>query len=136
MLLTKASEYALLSLIIISQKNTPQDVDTLSSQLNISKSFLAKILQSLARCDILNSYKGTKGGFLLAKSPEDISIKSIIECAEKKQTKVFECSTPESCCPTGKEEFCKILPFLTKLQFKIDLFLDSVSLRDITEPNS
>ena len=49
MLLTKASEYALLSLIMISQKNTPQDVDTLSRQLGISKSFLAKILQSLAK---------------------------------------------------------------------------------------
>ncbi len=135
MLLTKASEYALLSLIMISQKDTPQDVDTLSSQLNISKSFLAKILQSLARCDILKSFKGTKGGFILAKPPEELSIKTIIECAEKKQTKVFECSTPESCCPSGKEDFCKILPFLTKLQFKIDLFLDNMTLKDIIEPS-
>jgi len=48
MLLTKASEYALLSLILISKEDYPIDVDTLSKKLNISKSFLAKILQSLA----------------------------------------------------------------------------------------
>ena len=133
MLLTKASEYALLSLILICEKDVPQDVDTLSTQLGISKSFLAKILQSLAREKILKSFKGTKGGFMLATTPEELTLKSIIESAEKKQTKVFECSTPESKCPSGKEEFCKILPILSKLQMKIDLFLDKITLKDITE---
>ena len=133
MLLTKASEYALLSLILISEKDVPQDVDTLSTQLGISKSFLAKILQSLAREKILKSFKGTKGGFMLATAPKDLTLKFIIESAEKKPTKVFECSTPESKCPSGKEEFCKILPILSKLQMKIDLFLDRITLKDITE---
>ena len=133
MLLTKASEYALLSLIMISEKDFPQDVDTLSSKLGISKSFLAKILQSLAKENILKSFKGTKGGFILAVNSEDITLKTIIESAEKKPTKVFECSLPDSKCPSGKEDFCKILPVLTKLQMKIDLFLDKITLKDITE---
>ena len=133
MLLTKASEYALLSLILICEKDVPQDANTLSRQLGISKSFLAKILQSLAKEKILKSFKGTKGGFKLAVPPENLTLKVIIESAEKKQTKVFECSTPESKCPSGKEEFCKILPFLSKLQMKIDLFLDRITLKDIIE---
>ncbi len=133
MLLTKASEYALLSLIIISQKETPQDVESLSNELGISKSFLAKILQSFAKNNILKSFKGTKGGFLLALSPSELSVKTIIECAEKKQAKVFECSLKESKCPSGKETFCKILPILIKLQSKIDLFLDKITLQDLIE---
>ena len=133
MLLTKASEYALLSLIMISEKDFPQDVDTLYTKLGISKSFLAKILQSLAKENILKSFKGTKGGFLLAVDPEDITLRTIIESAEKKPTKVFECSLPDSKCPSGKEDFCKLLPVVTKLQMKIDLFLDKITLKDITE---
>ncbi len=133
MLLTKASEYALLSLIIISQKETPQDVESLSKELDISKSFLAKILQSFAKNGILKSFKGTKGGFLLNISPNDLSVKKIIECAEKKQAKVFECSLPESKCPSGKETFCKILPILNRLQLKIDNFLDKITLKDLIE---
>ncbi|WP_331775892.1 RrF2 family transcriptional regulator [Sulfurospirillum sp. 1612] len=133
MLLTKASEYALLSLIIIAKKNSPQDVETLSTELAISKSFLAKILQALAKNGILKSFKGTKGGFLLAKDAEHLTLKDIIEAAEKRPTKVFECSTPESQCPSGKDEFCKILPVLTKLQKKIDHFLDDLTLKDIIE---
>ena len=131
MLLTKASEYALLSLIIISQKETPQDVETLSKKLGISKSFLAKILQSLAKEGILNSFRGANGGFLLAKSPSDFSLKQIIKCAEKKPTMVLECTSDEGVCPSKKEDFCKILPFLNRLQSKIDGFLDSMSLEDI-----
>ena len=131
MLLTKASEYALLSLIMISQKETPQDVDTLSTQLGISKSFLAKILQSLAKEGILKSFKGAHGGFLLAKDPSEFTIKQIVACAEKKPTMVLECTTAHGCCPNNRADFCKILPFLNNLQSKIDDFLDNMSLKDI-----
>ena len=131
MLLTKASEYALLSLIMISQKEAPQDVDTLSTQLNISKSFLAKILQSLAKAEILHSFKGAHGGFTLAKDPSEISVQKIVACAEKKPTMVLECTSAYGSCPSGKEDFCKVLPFLNKLQSKIDDFLDNMTLKDI-----
>ncbi len=131
MLLTKASEYALLSLIMISQKDTPQDVDTLSTQLGISKSFLAKILQSLAKEGILKSFKGAHGGFMLAKEPSKFTIKEIVTCAEKKPTMVLECTTAQGCCPNDRADFCKILPFLNKLQSRIDNFLDNMSLKDL-----
>ncbi|DAB36772.1 MULTISPECIES: Rrf2 family transcriptional regulator [Sulfurospirillum] len=133
MLLTKASEYALLSLIIIAQKNSPQDVDTLSNQLGISKSFLAKILQSLAKENILSSFKGAHGGFMLAKKPDELTLKAIVECAEKKQTVVFECSPSSQKCPGGKGDFCRVWPILNRLQSKIDHFLDNMTLKDIIE---
>ena len=42
MLLTKKSEYALLSLVSIAKSDHPKNVEVLSNELNISKSFLAK----------------------------------------------------------------------------------------------
>ncbi len=131
MLLTKASEYALLSLILISKEDEPVDVDTLSKKLNISKSFLAKILQSLARQEILISYKGAKGGFRLSREPENISVKDVIEFAEKKAPTVFECSSSKTFCKSNKAETCQIWPFLNTLQLKIDDFLKEISLKDI-----
>ena len=131
MLLTKASEYALLSLLLISRQDTPEDVDTLSKRLNISRSFLAKVLQGLAREGILKSYKGAKGGFTLNLKPEDISIKKVIEIAEKKPIVIFECSQEASHCSSNKGEFCMIWPFLNKFQNKIDEFLEEMTLSDI-----
>ncbi len=135
MLLTKASEYALLSLILISQKNAPQDVDTLSNQLGISKSFLAKILQALAKENVLTSFKGAHGGFMLACKPQELTLKTIVECAEKKRTVVFECSPSTQKCPGGdnKGTLCRVWPILNKLQTKIDQFLDNMTLQDILE---
>ncbi|WP_169942969.1 Rrf2 family transcriptional regulator [Campylobacter sp. RM15925] len=131
MLFTKASEYALLSLIYISQKDSPVDVDTMSNELGISKSFLAKILQGLAREKILISFKGANGGFLLADVPENISIKRIFESAEKRKTAVFECSSSLEDCPSNQGAMCKIWSTFNTLQIQIDDFLDTIKLSHI-----
>ncbi len=131
MLLTKASEYALLSLVLIARQDAPEDVDTLSKRLNISRSFLAKILQALARDGVLKSFKGAKGGFALNMQPGDISIRRVIEVAEKKPLTVFECASSANACPTGKGDFCMIWPFLNKFQLKMDEFFEELTLKDI-----
>ncbi len=131
MLLTRASEYAMLSLVLISRQNNPEDVDTLSKRLNISRSFLAKVLQALAREGVLKSYKGAKGGFSLNKKPEEISIRRVIEIVEKKPIIIFECAKDTCHCPSGKGDFCVIWPFLNKFQDKIDDFLNEMTLKDI-----
>jgi Rrf2 family protein len=133
MLITRASEYAILSLIVLSKASSPKDSETLSRDLTISKSFLAKILQSLAKEDILKSYKGVNGGFILERDPQDISMLSIITCVEGKAPAVFDCASSVNDCPSDKADICAIWPFLNKLQGKIDYFLAELTLADILD---
>ncbi len=133
MLITKASEYAILSLIVLSKEGTPKDSESLSRELFISKSFLAKILQSLAKNGILKSFKGVNGGFALAKEPRDISILSVIKSVEGKTPSVFECSASAQDCPGDKANICSIWPMLNRLQQNIDNFLAGLTLADILE---
>ncbi len=133
MLITRASEYAILSLILLSSAKEPMDSETLSRELTISKSFLAKILQSLAKAEILKSYKGSKGGFALQKSAKDISMLEVMSVVEGKAPAVFECSPSEKDCPSDRANICSIWPFLNKLQGKIDIFLQTLTLADIIE---
>ncbi|MFT7005057.1 MAG: Rrf2 family iron-sulfur cluster assembly transcriptional regulator [Sulfurimonas sp.] len=133
MLITRASEYAILSLIVLSKTDTPIDSETLSKQLSISKSFLAKILQSLAKSGILKSYKGVNGGFTLLKNPKDIYMLDVMSSVEGKAPTVFDCSPSKQDCPSDRAELCSIWPFLNKLQGKIDNFLADLSLDDILE---
>ncbi len=133
MLITKASEYAILSLIVLSRTDTPKDSETLSRELFISKSFLAKILQALAKQDILQSFKGANGGFALKKDPKEIDILSIITSVEGKTPSVFECSSSQSDCPSDKANICTIWPMLNRLQQNIDSFLANLTLADILE---
>jgi Rrf2 family protein len=131
MLITRASEYAILSLILISSAKAPIDSDTLSKELSISKSFLAKILQSLAKKEILKSYKGVNGGFLLNQEPSAIHMLEVMTCVEGKGPAVFECSPSQRDCPSERAHLCSLWPFLHKLQGKIDLFLAEITLEDI-----
>jgi len=133
MLITRASEYAILSLIVLSKANLPQDTDTLSRELSISKSFLAKILQALAKNKILKSYKGVNGGFALALEPKNISMLEVVLSVEGKGPAVFDCVSSTKNCPSDNIKLCSIWPFLHKLQLKIDVFLSTLTLADILE---
>ncbi len=131
MLLTKKSEYAMLALVIIAKSEVAQNADVLSAQLNISKSFLAKILQNLAKQNILKSFKGVNGGFLLEKKPKNLTILELITVAEEKIPAVFECSTGGQICSANLNGGCTLFPVLNNLQFKINNFLNDLTLQDI-----
>ena len=131
MLLTRASEYALLSLDVIRNSKHPIGAEQLAKKLCIPKSFLAKILQSLAKNGILESRKGAQGGFILAKNMEDISVNEIIFAAEGKTPAVFDCTQHINNCPNGSIGTCAISPFLMNFQTKIDDFLNTLMLEDI-----
>lgn len=131
MLLTKKTEYAILSLVAIAKSPNPKNVDLLSKELDIPKPYLAKILQSFSKSDILTSYKGINGGFTLALTPENISLLKITTISEDKAISVFECSPTIESCPNNKGHNCNLWSTLNKLQIKIDDFLDKITLKDI-----
>jgi len=133
MLITRASEYAILSLIVLSKANSPIGSETLSKQLSIPKSFLAKILQALAKNGILKSYKGVNGGFALLLEPKNITMLDVMSCVEGKAPAVFDCASSVDDCPSENAHLCSIWPFLNKLQGKIDSFLADLTLADVLE---
>ena len=130
MLLTRSSEYALLALDLIRNSDKPKGAEQLAMELNFPKSFLAKILQALAKKGILESKKGAHGGFVMAKDPSEITLLEVILAAEGKAPAVFDCTQYASTCPNGAIGSCNISPFLSNFQHKIDTFLQELTLED------
>jgi len=131
MLLTRASEYALLSLDLIVKSDKPLGSEQLSNELNIPKSFLAKILQNLTKNDILISHRGAQGGYAIKCNPKEVSLYDIIASVEGKKASVFDCNTYNNSCPSGSIGSCSISPFLKRFQFKIDNYLKSLTLQEM-----
>ncbi len=131
MLLTRASEYALLSLEKIIKANGPIGAEQIAKELNIPKSFLAKILQNLTKNKILVSLRGAQGGYLLNIDPKELSLYDIIAAAEGKRPAVFDCISYAETCPNGAFGSCAISPFLAKFQYKIDIYLQNLTLYEI-----
>jgi Rrf2 family protein len=57
-------------------------IDEVSREMDIPRSFLAKIFQSLVRAGLVQSVRGTGGGFRLARPAAEITVLDIIEGVE------------------------------------------------------
>ncbi len=131
MLLTRASEYALLSIDKIRKSDKPLGSEFLAEELCIPKSFLAKILQNLARQQILQSHRGAQGGFSIKRDLSNLTVYEIIIAAEGKAPTVFDCTQYSSSCPNGAIGGCAISPFLAVFQGKVDNFLKDLTLDEL-----
>ena len=80
LMFSRACEYALQATIYLAAQpaNTSLRVGDISEALSIPPHFLGKVLQSLARHQIVLSYKGKAGGFFLARPPEKITPYDVI----------------------------------------------------------
>jgi Rrf2 family protein len=103
---SQTSEYAIRALSILARH--PHDqfvlVGTLAAGADLPHHYLSKILQNLVRMQILESRKGSKGGFRLARDPDRISLYDVVNAIENLGTTrrcllgQAEC-TDERACP-------------------------------------
>ncbi len=78
---TKAEEYGIFGIMYLASQPTGRitPLSEISENQNVPEKFLAKIFQSLSRSGLIRSHRGVKGGFTLGKSPEEITIKQVVE---------------------------------------------------------
>ena len=97
-LINRDTDYAVKALLYITQKDQERiSVSELVKELDIPRSFLRKILQTLNREGILNSFKGKGGGFALALPPEKILLLRLIDIFQN-SVKLTDCIFREKIC--------------------------------------
>ena len=123
MLYSRPCEYALRALTHISLN---LDMELIRAQEiaeaeNLPAPFLAKLLQQLARSGVLVSVKGPKGGFGLARPPQEISLMEVVSAVDGEEgfkrcaVGLAEC-TDETPCPlhdTWKPFRLQILDYMS-----------------------
>ena len=60
----------------------PVPVREIASRFEISEAHLSKVMQRLVKVGLLRSARGPKGGFLLTRGPESITLLEIFEAIE------------------------------------------------------
>lgn len=71
---------ALLELSLHWPKEKPLQIQQISEKQKIPLKYLVHILIQLKREGFVSSFRGKEGGYLLAKSPEDIKLGAIMRC--------------------------------------------------------
>jgi Rrf2 family protein len=84
MRLSTKSRYGLRALFDMAYNSgtLPVQIKDISRRQEISPRYLEQIFQSLKKAGILKSKRGPQGGYFLAKAPEQITVKAILEAAE------------------------------------------------------
>ncbi len=84
MRLTAKSEYGLLAVIELacSCGEGPVSAREIAERKTIPPRFLEQLFVALRRGGIVSAVRGAKGGFILNRSPEDISVLEVVEALE------------------------------------------------------
>lgn len=131
MQLTASSGYAIHGLSYLAYKG-PDSVTYLSEisdYFAIPASYLAKVFQTLARAGLVVSYRGAKGGYALARSPEEITLREVIEIFEGPIRS--ECSLMRG--PCNMEAVCNVYRRLAQAQQAYLDALDEHTIASIGE---
>jgi Rrf2 family iron-sulfur cluster assembly transcriptional regulator len=105
--LTKKSSYGLIAALELAHHSEakPQSATSIAEQYSLPVSFIEKILHELRHAGIVSSKQGRSGGYFLARSPEKISVRDVLE-ALGESLDLVGCLNSEShceltnCCPT------------------------------------
>lgn len=81
---TRAEEYGIRGIVYLAAQE-PDHVITLSeiaTEQCVPEKFLAKIFQNLTKMGLVRSHRGVRGGFTLGKSPDQITMKDVVEAIQ------------------------------------------------------
>lgn len=129
--LTREAEYGLLAISYIASRTDGELTyrREIAQHHNIPVEFLAKVLQKLTKQGLIRSYRGIRGGYLLGRPTEQITLSDIVKAVDGPMALV-ECARKDGDCP--QFEACELKDALHELQDGIVHLLQSMSLKDLT----
>ncbi|MBP1561283.1 MAG: Rrf2 family transcriptional regulator [Oscillospiraceae bacterium] len=104
--ITLEADYAVRIVGCLAHSKCRLDAKTIAAQTSVTLRFALKILRKLVANGIVKSFKGTQGGYELAKEPKEISLKDVIETVEGKYH-LSRCLSDEYGCNRGMSGHCQ-----------------------------
>lgn len=128
--ISEASSLAIHSLAYIAKMGGERlNVRRIAETMDASKDHLAKVLQRLSKAGLVESVRGPKGGFVLTKPAEDITLLEIYEAMEGKMV-VSPCPIRHNGkCPFKKCIFGGVFDRVTE---EIKEYFEDRTLNDIS----
>ena len=134
MQITRQADYAIRAVLYISKLGENQRAATshIAQEQHIPPSFLAKIISQLSIAGLLQTSRGARGGVMLAKQPEEITLLDVVESIDG-PIALNECVTDENGCSFGED--CPLRPIWCDAQEELVNRLKSTNFAQFASAN-
>ena len=108
----------------------PIQTNLIAKRQEISVKYLEQLMAILKACGLVKSIRGAKGGYILAKKPDEIKLSEVFHCLEGTVV-TAECVEDADYCHRSPD--CAARYIWAKVQRAIEGILDSVTLQDLVD---
>ncbi len=138
MRISSSTEYSTRLMVALARRHGQAAVsaDSLSESENVPEDYVKTLLWRLKAAGLVRSFRGTSGGYALAKPPAEITLGLIVRAA---QGEIFEsvCGRYEGGDKDCRHQSrCGISPVWKRLGEMVESYFDSVRLADLLEPDA
>ena len=136
MKLTSKGRYAVMALVDLAKFNNinPVSLRDISLRQGISLDYLEQIFSKLRKKELVQSVRGTQGGYVLNKKARDIKLTNIFDAVDEK-VKTVQCKKDSKKGCNGKATKCLTHNLWDELENHINNFFEEKSLEDLVKDN-
>ncbi len=132
MKLSTRTRYGIRAILELAEKDGsgPLRVKTIAQSQDISAKYLEQLMSILKSAGFVRSIRGSKGGYMLAKAPNQIKLSDVFDCLEGPVTTV-ECVEDKDYCVRAAD--CVARQVWAQVQQAIKNVLQSITLQDLVD---
>jgi Rrf2 family cysteine metabolism transcriptional repressor len=137
MKLSAREQYGLRAMIELGRRHGqgPVSLGEVAEAQDVSLGYLEQIIPLLKEAGLVESTRGARGGYELARSPREITVGDVVRALEEGFIVPLKCiSEAEGQGSCAREEICSARDVWRKMHEGIVEVLDSTTLSDLTEP--
>lgn len=127
MQLTNTTDYAIRMVVHLAAQRRVVSSAEIARTMGIPVDYLKVVSAPLRAAGIIASRKGVRGGYVLSKPPENITLLDIIELTEG-TTKINRCLEHDRYCSRFATETCPVRACYVQLQTIVEYGLRSVTI--------
>ena len=125
------SDYAVRIVSFLCRDGMKYDAKTIAENTGVTLRFALKILRKLVAAGIVKSYKGTQGGYKIAKLAEEITLLEVIETMEGRYGFSRCLNEEHSCGDWCSGMGCKVQRVYSKITDQVREELSKVTFKTI-----
>ncbi|OHB68583.1 MAG: hypothetical protein A2Y77_02055 [Planctomycetes bacterium RBG_13_62_9] len=132
MKLSTRTRYGIRAIIELAQYEgqRPLQLRTIAERQDISVKYLEQLMGVLRSAGIVRSVRGSKGGYALARPPEQIKLSEVFHCLEGPVT-TTECVDDEDYCRRSAD--CAAREVWVEVENAINHVLEAITLADMVQ---